>query len=51
MGIPEPLASEPATHCRSGFQSGAFLEERPRGTNVPFHPAGGLKELDAGADR
>jgi hypothetical protein len=33
-GDSEPLLSGPATHCRPGFQSGAFLEERPRGTKV-----------------
>ncbi|MNO56270.1 hypothetical protein D3C76_467820 [compost metagenome] len=33
-GNSEPLLSGPATHCRPGFQSGAFLEERPRGTKV-----------------
>jgi len=39
MGIPGVSAiSKRATHRAFGFQSSAFLEERSRGTNVPFHP-------------
>jgi len=39
MGIPGFSAiSKRATHRAFGFQSSAFLEERSRGTNVPFHP-------------
>jgi hypothetical protein len=40
--------SERATHRRLGFQSGAFLEECPRGTNVPFHPVCRVKALMPG---